>query len=36
MLVVAIAVAAGDVGVLNKLRGYEVVENNNDVLILKK
>ena len=31
-----IAVAAGSVDVLNKLRDYEIVENNNDVLILKK
>ena len=33
---VTIAVAAGGVGVLNELRDYEIVENNNDVLILKK
>ena len=33
---VAIAVAAGGVGILNKLRDYKVIENNDDVLILKK
>ena len=36
MSAVGIAVAAGGVGVLNKLRDYKVIENNDDVLILKK
>ena len=33
---VSIAVAAGGVGVLNKLRNYKVIENNEDILILRK
>ena len=33
---VSIAIAAGSVGVLNKLRDYKIIENNDDVLILKK
>ena len=33
---VSIAIAAGSVDVLNKLRDYKIIENNDDVLILKK
>ena len=33
---VLIAVAAGGVGVLNKLRKYKIIENNGDKLILKR
>ena len=33
---VSIAVAAGGVGVLNKLRSYKIVENSENILILKK
>jgi hypothetical protein len=33
---VSIAVAAGGVGVLNKLRNYRIVKNNDNILILKK
>lgn len=33
---VAIAVAAGGVGALNKLRGYKVIEHSDNKLILKR
>jgi len=33
---VSIAVAAGGVAVLNKLRKYKIVKNDDEVLILKK
>jgi len=33
---VAIAVAAGGVGVLNKLRSYKIIENDENKLVLKK
>ena len=33
---VGIAVAAGGVGALNKLRNYKIIENNEDILILRK
>jgi hypothetical protein len=33
---VSIAVAAGGVGILNKLRSYKIVENSENILILKK
>jgi hypothetical protein len=33
---VAIAVAAGGIGALNKLRRYKVIERNDNLLILKR
>lgn len=36
MSAVAIAVAAGGIGALNKLRSYKVIENTENLLILKK
>lgn len=32
----SLAIISGGVGILNKLRKYEIVENNNNRLILKK
>ena len=33
---ISIAIAAGGVGVLNKLRSYKIIENNENKLVLKK
>jgi hypothetical protein len=33
---VTIALAAGEVGVLNKLRSYKIIENDGNKLVLKK
>lgn len=33
---ISIAVAAGGVGVLNKLRTYKIIRNSGDIIVLKK
>ncbi|EJD6111621.1 hypothetical protein ACX7S9_002504 [Morganella morganii] len=33
---IAIAVAAGGIGVLNKLRRYKIVDKSNDIVVLRR